>query len=101
MSTVRYWPYTRLMATWLAALACVGLARYALVAGTYQGILVSREVTIETGLWPPAFASSMTVVLTVAAVVTLLGISAMWVAGRKDREAREQAETSEHRSVLM
>jgi hypothetical protein len=101
MPTVRYWHYRRLMAMWLVVSGCMGLARLALVAGTYEGVLVSREVTIVRGLWSPAFASLMTVALTVVGATTLLGVSAVWVAGKKDRAARAHAETSEHRRVLM
>jgi len=101
MSTARHWHGRRLLAVWFIVPVAVGLLRVALVVGTYQGTIADGRVTQVTGLWTPAFASAVTGMAAVVGVVILAVVTAMWVAGRKERARRRAYETQAHRKVLM
>jgi len=101
MSTARYWRGSRLLLTWLALAAAFAAFRWSMVAGTYRAWIENQEVTTAGGVWSPAFASTMTLIGAGVLALALLGMTASWIAGKRDRQARKAAAKAGHRKVLM
>ncbi|MGY8779376.1 MAG: hypothetical protein ACKVIN_14825, partial [Longimicrobiales bacterium] len=79
MLSVRRWPAHRLIFLWIVTSVTLVSLRWTLNAGTYRGVIESREVTELVGLWPPVFASIVMPLGTVLAAVTLVWVTVTWV----------------------
>ena len=101
MSSARYWHGGRLLVSWIVGAAGLALFRWTLEAGTYRGAVESREVTHLSGIWPSAFAGTMTIVGATLVAASLVWATGSWFVGRRERAARRSAAAAGHRRVLM
>ena len=101
MPPVRDWHVGWLVAVWLVTPMVFFLLRWIIHAGVWEAELDGRRVVIVSGLWSSDFASGVTALLGGACLLTLVGITVAWLAGRKHRRRLASMTESEDRRPLM
>lgn len=101
MPSARLWHIGQVVAVWLVLAIAFVVARLGLEAGVYEATIEGHRVTIVSGLWSSSFASGLTVVAGVAAVLTGLWYTYSWFSGTRERRRMATMVGAPHRRPLM
>lgn len=101
MPSARLWHIGQVALVWLVVALLFVIARTGLEAGVYEATIEGQRVTIVSGLWSSSFASALTGIAGLVALLIVLWYTVSWVSGTRERRRLATMVGPPHRRPLV